>query len=90
MLQGLHDKSHPSAYLTMTASTHQGPLNGAGHVCRARNLIGREPWPEEKHKNSKFAVAATYWAPANGVGKPIYICIFMHEIVKNATIWWFL
>ena len=68
----------------------QGPLNGAGHVCRARNLIGREPWPEEKHKNSKFCGRAPYWAPANGVGKPLNICVFIHEIVKPATTWWFL
>ena len=60
---------------------------GAGHVCRARNLIGREPWPEEKHKNSKFCGRAPYWAPANGVGKPLNICVFIHEIVKPATTW---
>ena len=82
--------SHPPTLLKLFPSDFQGPLNGAGHVCRARNLIGREPWPEEQHKNSKFCCRAPYWASANGVGKPIYKCDFIQEIVKNATTRWFL
>ena len=49
--------SHPPTLLKLFPSDFQGPLNGAGHVCRARNLIGREPQAEDKQSRiQNFAV----------------------------------